>query len=107
MGNYVLDLGSFAFENQWQVGLAASAVLLYVLYGVIPSVCLTYKFLFNSYADYSEGIVASAALIPIFGTIVGIIFWEENKTMTAIGGILTCSLVACFLGCILCSVEII
>lgn len=107
MESYVLNLGSFAFENWWQVGLAASGALLYVLYGVIPSVCLTYEFLFNSYADYSEGIVASAALIPIFGTIVGIIFWEENKTITAIGVMLTCPLVVCFFGCILCSTGII
>ena len=32
MENYVLDFGGFVFENWWQVGLAASVVLLYVLY---------------------------------------------------------------------------
>ena len=52
MENYVLDFGSFAFENWWQVGIAASAVLLYVLYGVIPFVCLAVRSIFNRDADY-------------------------------------------------------
>lgn len=107
MESYVLNLGSFAFENWWQVGLAASALLLYVLYNAIPFACLSYKAIFNTYTDYTEGMVASASLIPVVGTMVGIIFWEENKTMTAIGVMLTCPLVVCFFGCILCSAGII
>lgn len=107
MESYVLNLGSFAFENWWQVGLAASAVILYVLYGVIPSVCLAARSILNREAEYQEAMLASCALIPFIGIIAGVIFWEKNETMLKVGALLICVFGISLWGCILCSAEII
>ena len=107
MENYVLDFGNFAFENWWQVGLAASAVLLYVLYGVIPFVCLAVRSIFNRDAGYQEAMLASFALIPFIGIIAGAIFWEKYETMLKVGALLICLFCISFWGYILCSVGII
>lgn len=107
MENYVLDLGSFAFENWWQVVLAASTVLLYVLYGVIPFVCLAVRSIFNRDADYQEAMLASCALIPFIGIMAGAIFWEKNETMLKVGALLICVFCISFWGFVLCSVGII
>lgn len=107
MENYVLDLGSFAFENWWQVGLAASVVLLYVLYGVIPFVCLAVRSIFNRDADYQEAMLASCALIPFIGIIVRAIFWDKNEVMLKVGALLISVICISFWGYILCSVGII
>ena len=90
MENYVLDFGGFAFENWWQVGSAASAVLLYVLYGVIPFVCFAVRSILDRDAEYQEAILASVALIPCFGIIAGAIFWEKNEAMLKVGTLLIC-----------------
>lgn len=107
MGNYVLDLGSFAFENWWQVVLAASVVLLYVLYGVIPFVCLAVRSIFNRDAGYQEAMLASCALIPFIGIIAGAIFWDKNEAMLKVGALLICVTCISFWGYILYSVGII
>ena len=107
MGNYVLDFGSFAFENWWQVALAASAVLLYVLYGVIPFVCLAVRSIFNRDADYQEAMLASCALIPFIGVIAGAIFWDKNEAMLKVGVLLISVTCISFWGYMLYSVGII
>ena len=107
MENYVLDFGSFAFENWWQVGLGASVVLLYVLYGVIPFVCFAVRSIFNRYAEYQEAMLASCALIPFIGIIAGAIFWEKNEAMLKVGALLICLFCVSFWGYILYSVGII
>lgn len=107
MENYVLDLGSFAFENWWQVGLAASAVLLYVLYGVIPFVYLAIPSIFKREAEYGDVIIASCALIPFIGVIAGALVWGENKIMLTVGALLIIIISINFWGCILCSAGII
>ena len=107
MGNYVLDLGSFAFENWWQVGLAASAGLLYVLYGVMPFVCFAVRSIFNRDAEYQEAMLVSCALIPFIGIIAGAIFWEKNEAMLKVGVLLIYLSCISFWGDILCSVGII
>jgi len=107
MEKYVLDFGSFAFENWWQLGLAASAVLLYVLYGVIPFVCLAVRSIFNRDAEYQEAMLASCALIPFIGIMAGAIFWEKNEAMLKVGTLLICVFCISFWGYILYSVGII
>jgi uncharacterized membrane protein YoaK (UPF0700 family) len=102
MNNYVLDFGSFAFENWWQVGFAASAFILFVLLNVIPFVCLVVKSISSNDDCFDECMLACASLIPFIGMIAGIIFWDKNKTVNAAVFVLMFAALACLVGSALC-----
>lgn len=107
MEPYVLDFGSIAFGNWWQVGLAASSLIIYVLYGVIPFAFLAIRSIFNRDAELHDAILASCALIPFIGIIAGALFWEKNETMLKIGVLLICIIFISFCACMLSSAGII
>lgn len=102
MNNYVLDFGTFAFDNWWQVWLAVSALVLVVLLNVIPFVCLLVKSIMNHDADIDDVMLACTSLIPLIGMIAGAIFWDKNKTVTTAVFILMFVSLACFIGNALC-----
>lgn len=102
MNNYVLDFGAFAFENWWQVGFAACALILFVLLNVVPFVCLFVKSIISRDAGADEAILACASLIPVIGMVAGMVLWDKNKIVNAVVLILMFAALACFVGNVLC-----
>ena len=102
MNNYVLDFGAFAFENWWQVGFAACALILFVLLNVMPFVCLFVKSIISRDEGVDEVMLACASLIPVIGMVAGMAFWDKNKIVNAAVFILMFAALACFVGNVLC-----
>lgn len=107
MGTYVLELGPFAFGNWWQVGLAFSFAISYVLFNLIPYVCMTAMGVFGKRPDFDDPVAVQCAILPLLGIMVDLIFWDKVKPMLYVGCCLVAVMVLCFIGSVLCAAGVI
>ena len=77
--NYALDLGFVAFENWWQVSAFIALIILYLILNVIPAIKTLLYCITNKEMILEVPFFCLAILIPIIGSIMGAIAWNENK----------------------------
>lgn len=87
--NYVLDLGFVAFESWWQVSAAASVFALYIIFNVIPAVMMFFACITDKDTLLEMPLTVLLILIPILGSIMGAVVWNEDKRVERIALLLT------------------
>lgn len=77
--NYTLDLGFVAFENWWQVSAFTALIILYLILNVIPAIKTLLYCITNKEMILEAPLFCLAILVPIIGSIMGAIAWNENN----------------------------
>lgn len=95
-----IPIGNLGLETWWQVAIVASAVMMYIMANIIPAAMLLFTNIIKRKFTFETPLFVLFLLIPIIGSIMGLLSYKENGLVHRIFLALAYIIVASFIACI-------